>query len=773
MKDLFDASQTNGVHTGYLGADNTEGFRKRVHELTSGSYKAFTGLSPTAGTNQAAQDVVLKAMGTYHDAFLESSGENTIYQFWQKPLIEFALRKKGVPVQSLSVEIISGVQRIKVTTSAEHGLLTSDKLVFSEFTSPRTAFNSETDVYVDIIDSTNFYLMDDASGPTDYDLALLDAANLNTITIGSAVGNNITPNNGAQSRAIRYDGSGSQGSVVRFDANPNFTTGDKVRLNAGFEDAAHSGTLDSAGTDFFVESLGGSNYSWQFFTDQGRTTPATIAETYTTSKTRNYTSAGTLNLTSQAFSDWGISGSAETDLETEVNGHCRIIATVTQGTFTGKSASPETIPTSINYSGTFYYRIDSSANTFSIFDKRSASFPVGSTAQDFILADAGSGVDVTLEIKFIKPGRTAGGYSKITEIDITNDTSGVGFVTNENNQGFEVDTATIHLPGNEQYQYQNASNATTAGVQYKSGYWLSHSGSGEISQTSLQSGEAMPNRNTIILDSNARLSTFTFPSGRKPSDDRGKFDAQTTRMFELEDFPDEYSAPAVTAAAQEDVFDMDTEWDSAAFDNTKNWPDHILPSNAIWTYNQPNQTSVSQNGTKYVRNFGVNKWQLEVTYPPMLKDDFRLFHSKVLKAKGQFHPFYFNIKKSSNYWLFGFNNLATNPSPIRFKSVSSTQVLVEGFDPGFGPVPEGSLIIAGANNNGQLHTITNEEDANLFGEIKFRFAYAPSSGISAGDQVYLKPSHMVVTLSEDGFEYNVDTAGRYQFTVKFDLDEFK
>jgi hypothetical protein len=83
MKDLFDASQTNGVHTGYVGADNTEGMRKRVHELTTGSYRAFTGISPSAGSgDQAAKDVVMKAMGTYHDAFLESSGENTIYQFW-------------------------------------------------------------------------------------------------------------------------------------------------------------------------------------------------------------------------------------------------------------------------------------------------------------------------------------------------------------------------------------------------------------------------------------------------------------------------------------------------------------------------------------------------------------------------------------------------------------------------------------------------------------------------------------------------------------------
>lgn len=771
MKDLFDASQPNGVHTGYLGADNTEGFRKRVHELTSGSYKAFTGLSPSAGSDQAAQDVVLKAMGTYHDAFLEESGENTIYQFWQKPLIEFAMRKKGVPVQSLSVEVVSGVQRIKVTTSANHGLLTGDKLVFSEFTSPRTAFNSETDVYVDIIDSTNFYIMDDATG-ADYDVALLDAANLNTITVGSAVGAGTTPNAGGQSRAIRYDGSGSQGSVVRFDSLPNFTNGDKVRLNAGFADPAHSGTLDSAGTDFFVESLVGTSYSWQFFTDEARTIPATIAETYITSKTRNYTSAGTFNLNSQSFSDWGISGSAETDLETEVNGHCRIIATVTQGTFQGKVASPETIPTSISYSGTFYFRIDSSANTFSIFDKRSASFPIGSTVQDFVLTDAGSGVDVDIEIKFIKPGRTSGGYSKITEIDITNDTSGVGFVTNEDNQGFEVDTATIHLPGNEQYQYQNASNVTTAGAQYKSGYWLSHSGSGEISQTSLQSGEAMPNRNTIILDTNGRLSTFTFPSGRAPSDDRGKFDAQTTRMFEIEDYPDEYSAPAVTAAAQEDVFDMDTEWDTTAFDGTRHWPDHVKPVSAIWSYNQPSQTSVSQNGTKYVRNFGFTKWQLEVTYPPMLNDDFRKFHSAVQKAKGQFVPFYFNIKKGSDHWLFGFNQLDA-ASPIRVKSISGNHVLTEGHRQDFGPVPEGSLIIAGVNSNGQIHTITNEESSNKFGEIKHRFAYAPSTNLSNGDQVYYRPIHLIVTLSDDNFEYTKDTAGRYQFTVKFDLDEFK
>ena len=72
-----------------------------------------------------------------------------------------------------------------------------------------------------------------------------------------------------------------------------------------------------------------------------------------------------------------------------------------------------------------------------------------------------------------------------------------------------------------------------------------------------------------------------------------------------------------------------------------------------------------------------------------------------------------------------------------------------------------------------IHTITNQPTANKYGEVKVRFAYPTQSTLSVGDLVYMKPSHLVVTLSEDGFEYNVDTAGRYLMSVKFDLDEFK
>jgi hypothetical protein len=278
-----------------------------------------------------------------------------------------------------------------------------------------------------------------------------------------------------------------------------------------------------------------------------------------------------------------------------------------------------------------------------------------------------------------------------------------------------------------------------------------------------------PSGLTVGTNSDGRITGFTGFNSELP----GKFFYSDDIMFTPQTVADTYSAPAVSLALQEDVFDMDPEWDTLGYNALKQWPDNVLPQSATVTYNQPNQTSISQGGTKYVRNFGVNRWQVELTYPPMTASDFGVFSSRVQKAKGQFTPFFLNIKKSGTPWLFKFNDLTY--SNVRIKeglSTGGTQVLLEGFATD-DVLKEGSLAIAGTMANGNIHTITNQPTANKYGEVKVRFAYATQSTLSIGDLVYMKPDHLVVTLSEDGFEYNVDTTGNYFVTVKFDLDEWK
>lgn len=278
-----------------------------------------------------------------------------------------------------------------------------------------------------------------------------------------------------------------------------------------------------------------------------------------------------------------------------------------------------------------------------------------------------------------------------------------------------------------------------------------------------------PSGLTVGTNSSGYITGFTGFNSELP----GKFFYSDDIMFTPQTVADTYSAPAASLASQEDVFDMDTEWDTLGFNADKTWPDNVLPQSATVTYNQPNQTTVSQTGTKYVRNSGVNKWQIELVYPPMTGDDFRTFHSRVQKAKGQFTPFFLDIKKGSTLWLFKFNDLTY--STVRIKdtlATGGTQVLLEGFTTG-NVLKEGSLAIAGTTDNGNIHTITNQPTANKYGEVKVRLAYPTQSDLNPGDKFYMKPSHVVVTLAEDGFEYSVDTAGRYLMSVKFDLDEWK
>ena len=278
-----------------------------------------------------------------------------------------------------------------------------------------------------------------------------------------------------------------------------------------------------------------------------------------------------------------------------------------------------------------------------------------------------------------------------------------------------------------------------------------------------------PSGLTVGTNSDGRITSFTGFNSELP----GKFFYSDDIMFTPQTVADTYTAPAASLASQEDVFPMDTQWDGVDFNADREWPENVLPQNATISYNQPNQTTISQSGTKYVRNFGVNRWQVELVYPPMTADQFGVFHSRVQKAKGQFAPFFLNIRKGGTPWLFKFNDLTYDQVRVKEAlTTGGTQVLLEGFTTD-NVLKEGSLAIAGSTSNGNIHTITNQPTANKYGEVKVRFAYPTQSTLSVGDLVYMKPSHLVVTLSEDGFEYNVDTAGRYLMSVKFDLDEFK
>ena len=778
MKSIFtypSDSATNFIASAHVG-DSTFGFTKRVNELRDGTYRAHAN-STAKGTTAN----IMNAMSRFHNVpnFENDSGNNEMHLWWEQPLIEYIMRYKGPIVKDISVEVVTithdgsdyKIPKLRVEYDRAHGLSTGDRLD-NYGGNTTSAWNTITgQLYVTVINTTEVYLhkvQTPSNTPPvadDYVLDFLNDTQYDIATFGAI-----------QSRVIRYDGgTGSHGALLKLqqsEGTVGLSDGATIRHLNGFSESHDTGTANSASTTFHLKSLGGSSFSWELYTDAGFTTPATLDEVYYAERTRTFTSAGTYTLENQSHTDWGITSPEESNLHTEQNGWCRIIATVTTGTFTGNDLSNETIPTSIQYTGEFYW--ESAGGQFDIYNKRGTDQLV----QDFVLTDTGSGVNVTIEIKFINPARTGHGYTRFFENDTTD--ANMALDTHGQTATYEIGTANILMPGNKKYTFQNSSNVTTAGIQYAGNWYLE----GGTASNTVGAGESMPNNNTINIDGNGYITGFTFPAGE--SADRGTFTSIATRYFVLSALADQYVAPTTYA---EDVWDTDDEWTSNAFSLSKLWPDHVAPSGAKIITMQPSHVTRAQDGTKYVRSSGVITQRLEVVYPPMTYNDFREFEAVAQLAKGQTNPFYFRVKgiDAANHNILFFRTDTekdaglTSPFQMRLRTattVGDKTILIEGFSSDRSNVfLKGEYLIFSSSgySNGDLVQVVNDNiDSNVFGEAKIRLPYGVRVASNAGETTLFKNiSHVIVSLSDDQFEYSVGTDGLYRVTVRFDFDEFK
>jgi hypothetical protein len=375
---------------------------------------------------------------------------------------------------------------------------------------------------------------------------------------------------------------------------------------------------------------------------------------------------------------------------------------------------------------------------------------------------------------------------------------------------YQLAETTTRSTGTIQYQYQNSSNATVNGAEYDFTKFWRPGATSAFTPTYITTPTATPNLSTqgyingsSDLAGFPNLGLFTLaglgiqdgvnvhnvpiltgsqvdpPSAGKPS----SMIIEKIGVFPINAKADEYVAPAAYAP---DVFDTDDEWDTDAFDNRKNWPTHITPNGINITQNIPSSTTLSQNGTKYVRSSGVIKHQLEVSYPPMTYDDFREFEAVHQAARGQATPFYFIIAQQSNGLSTNLiwhrtdtanSNLNTAQLRIRQDITAGTKTfLVEGFrasDTDCFIRGECLIVPSNSSNNGSIrHVINDNVTSNKYGEAKIRLAVGMNNE-TAGRSIYKNPFHLRVTMAEDALEYEVGTDKLYRLTCRFDLDEFK
>ena len=318
------------------------------------------------------------------------------------------------------------------------------------------------------------------------------------------------------------------------------------------------------------------------------------------------------------------------------------------------------------------------------------------------------------------------------------------------------------IPGDADYTYKNASNVTTPGAEvtstYKntSGTSFTHPGTPNI---------------TLTTDAQGRISAATLNApltGYSGAEDI---------VFGIQALPDQYVPPAPNTAADEDIFDTQDAWTNlSGYQGAgKMFGKDIIPTTASITYVQPSTTNMSQNGRKYVRSSGFVKTKLEVNYTNLTKAEFQELHADAQAARGQAATFYLVVGlwggKVLNFYA---NASRSNPRLVTPYAAGETLLKLGGFNSNEQDVfKKGEMIIGNSGNeNGDLLTVLNTVDANVYGEAKIRVAYGnPSSAIN-GTKVFKNPYWIVVSLDSDDFQYTVDTFGLYNVTVGFETGSY-
>jgi hypothetical protein len=150
-------------------------------------------------------------------------------------------------------------------------------------------------------------------------------------------------------------------------------------------------------------------------------------------------------------------------------------------------------------------------------------------------------------------------------------------------------------------------------------------------------------------------------------------------------------------------------------------------------------------------------------------------------------PFYFDLRNYSNnagstVHLFynertdSQNTAVTNNLRVKDPvSAGGKLILLEGLQASQTKVFErGDVIIGPRNGNGNLYYVINDNPtSNKFGEVKARVAYGPRRAMDGDTQMFRNPSHVVVTLGEDSYEFSRNADGFYRASFRFDFDEFK
>ena len=809
--------------------DNSFGMDKRVNELLTGTYRAWPNLDPVSNLSMNV-DTFNEVIAKYVNYF-DQYGDDTNLTFnmlHKYPIVEATMRAKNGQTVLNIFDRHADALALEVENVV--GYTTGDQVTVTGLTNVPTKYSGlldDGDTFYAVVYGTNIL-----EAYSDSALTTLTESNLvsgnevlqngQSFDIASAnekyhvffrngdnelcmlddkfgyleeIGN---PSGNTTIRTLRL---GESLSVSQSASGSNFESYTKNRLF----NARAAGTVNGDRFSYITPYVG---------SDESQVTIVTVesysSEDYlTTDFTKTYTTAALDPQLSITINNETVSNTLALQLKTAGNflfsttktgdgthgtryyGIGRVSYTVNSGS---RTQITNDVGTSINYNFITGWELKSisGTNTLTVWVEGVFSSGVGAQPSGFspfrnrgstgtALTTLNSNSSLTVTHKFIDhqhathlyhvstgfPGDTKHAFP-FTKVASAGTTS-VGLTR------YEIDTVAIKHPGNRVYSYKDTNNATQYGASFDlTKYWIP----GATSASSV--GIDVAPDLTLSLNGSGYLNSITLGTD---AGDRGQFTTADAKVFEINPTADAYVAPTPYAP---DVFDTDDEWDSDAYsDGAKVWPSHVAPMGVKITTNQPSSVTAAYNATKYVRSSGVVRSQMEVTYPPMSYDDFREFEAVAEAARGQATPFYFNVRglETTDKEILlqrtdgARNGGLTAPFDVRVKTaaaVGDTTMLLEGFAQNISNVFIRGESVIMQSRNGNINVIGNDNvDSNKYGEAKIRLTYPLTVAQGTGNQLYKNPFHIVVTLADDEFEYNVGTDGLYRFTCRFDFDEFK
>ena len=798
MRDIFtypNNLSTNYIDPDYYG-DANSGFLKRINDFVAGNYKGHQ-TAIIANTDDLIQAISKNENAQYAAVNLgpEAVGQTnmTFYELWRQPLLLFKRELAQNDITNVYTAKSVGTDYTEVTIKANADGSYWAMPEGTQFTLSWSPIGSDTDYYVEhdngpTTDNSVVYLNTDDSGTR---LILDDTdTSATSVTNGALISQHVGATYTTSGNSITNVTGGTHRWHLRMDSTSALSDNDVVQFHKLLNDV--DGNDVNVGEDYFID-VTTDGTTVQLFEDSGPTNPAE----QTTPALKSI--IGGTTFTGNFYSDTGGSGASNNNSVTIIIGdstnsdattlYNTLLAYQNKFTFTSGMDTFNRFPVyikTINSTGWSYasgYRFYEGD-----YDKRTVAWAKVTTT---------TGEPPNQNTIYYRLSIYETPTSTISKVNFDNGTLGIDMrfqvpesspVTSFNSgtatyltQAPADATATVHV--NETARYRVDRNGLNNVRHFGGIGFKKRTGESTYEFNAEFNGRYyIPNTTTIqTTQSGETQAQFTFTennfhlaSCNLDGGNWGMYITDDDMTLLVDRAADTYTPPALTTAEQQDVWDLDSEWNNTQFNSKKTFPTTVTPQDITVRVVAPGATTQSQNGTKYARTAGYSKYSIDVTYPPMTAEQYLEYNGFINVLQGQKHPFYFDIRQN-NTKMFGREG-TYGVSGLRYRedaSAGDVTVLIEGFaSDQVDAIKRGELLITDSKH-GNIKTVGSSTDANIYGEAKFRYTTPLHSNKSAGDRLYNDPQHIIVTLDVDTVEVSRDTAGFYYLSMSFTADEWK